>query len=410
MRILFLSNNYPPVSNGGYEQLCQEVAVAFTRMEHRVSILTSADGPGAAIVEEAGIQVRRQLHLEVEGGVLPTTVRLLRDRNRQERENLNSLRTAIDDMHPDAALIWGMWNVPRSVPALTERLMPGRVVYYMCDYWPSLPSAYVQQFQEPARRKLAAWPKKLLGQLMLTKLAREQAIPLALERPFCVSQAVKTLLLRSGVPIGHAQLIYNGIEVGQFPPVRIARWQQGEARLNLLYAGRLALEKGVRTAIQALALLGGRPGARVTLDIVGTGGPHYLQGLKDLVQELRLDEKVTFRDAVPRHEVPALLAEHDVLVFPSEWDALPRVVMEAMATGTVVIGTTTGGTGELLEDGVTGLTFPPGDATGLASQIQRVLEDRPLGERLARAARRRVEQQFTFQRMVDELERVLRDL
>lgn len=411
MRILFLSNYYPPRHNGGYEQLCQEAAVAFSQRGHRVSILTSAKGPGAAVVEESGIQVRRRLHLEVEGGVLQTTVQLLRSRNRLERQNLNSLRSAIDDAQPDVALIWGMWNVPRSLPALAERLMPGRVVYYICDYWPSLPSAYVQQFQEPARRGLTHWPKKLLGQLILTKLRCERPIPLALERPFCVSQAVRRLLIRAAVPIRHARVIYNGIAIEQFPPVRVARWQRAEPDLKLLYAGRLAPEKGVHTAIRALTFVGGQQDRHVTMDVVGTGHPDYVRSLKTLVRELGLDERVAFKSGVPRPKMPALLADHDVLVFPSEWEEpLARMIMEAMATGLVVIGTATGGTGELLEEGVTGLTFGPGDARGLASQIQRVLEDRALGERLAQAARRRVEQQFTFERMVDELETVLGEL
>ena len=411
MRLLFLSNFYPPASNGGYEQLCQEVAAAFTQRGHRVSILTSAEAAGPAVIEEGGIQVRRQLHLEVEGGIAGSTMRLLRDRARLEQENLRNLGATVEDVRPDAALIWGMWNVPRSVPALAERLMPGRVVYYICDYWPSLPSAYVQQFQEPARRRLTRRPKKLLGQLVLTKLRRERAIPLALQRPFCVSQAVRSLLVRAGVQIRHARVIYNGIEIEQFPPVRIARWQQPGSFLKLLYAGRLAPEKGVPTAIRAVALLGGQQDQQVTMDVVGTGHPDYVRSLKALVRELKLDEIVAFTSGAPRSEMPALLADHDVLVFPSEWEEpMARMIMEAMATGLVVIGTTTGGTGELLEEGLTGLTLGPGDARGLASQVQRVLDDRTLGGRLARAARGRVEQQFTSRRMVDELEAVMREL
>jgi glycosyltransferase involved in cell wall biosynthesis len=95
-----------------------------------------------------------------------------------------------------------------------------------------------------------------------------------------------------------------------------------------------------------------------------------------------------------------------VLLFPSIWpEPLARVVQEAMASGLVVIGTTTGGTPELLREGETGLTFPAEDATALAHQIGRLAADPALYNRLALAARHTVETSFTEQRMVDEIER-----
>ena len=71
-----------------------------------------------------------------------------------------------------------------------------------------------------------------------------------------------------------------------------------------------------------------------------------------------LDSKIRFVGQVDRYEMPSVMIEHDVLVFPSVWEEpLARVVQEAMASGLVVIGTVTGGTAEILRDGVTGLTF-----------------------------------------------------
>jgi len=75
-----------------------------------------------------------------------------------------------------------------------------------------------------------------------------------------------------------------------------------------------------------------------------------------------------------------------------------------MACGLVVIGTTTGGTPEILTDGENGLTFKAGDGAMLAEKIARVLREPSLRPRLARAARRTVEERFTMQRMVEELE------
>jgi glycosyltransferase involved in cell wall biosynthesis len=78
-----------------------------------------------------------------------------------------------------------------------------------------------------------------------------------------------------------------------------------------------------------------------------------------------------------------------------------------MAAGLVVVGAPTGGTGEILKEGKTGLTFPAGDAAALAAQIVRLVKEPGRRRRLARAGQTRVVEDFSFTRMVDELETTL---
>jgi glycosyltransferase involved in cell wall biosynthesis len=80
-----------------------------------------------------------------------------------------------------------------------------------------------------------------------------------------------------------------------------------------------------------------------------------------------------------------------------------------MAAGLVVVGTTTGGTGEILRNGETGLTFAPEDADGLAEQVTRLLIDPDLRCRLAQAGRHTVLENFTLDKMVNEIEAYLVD-
>jgi glycosyltransferase involved in cell wall biosynthesis len=111
---------------------------------------------------------------------------------------------------------------------------------------------------------------------------------------------------------------------------------------------------------------------------------------------------------VARAQAPHVLAEHDVLIFPSEWEEpFARSVLEGMAAGLTVIGSTTGGTGEILVEGQTGLTFTAGDSQELARQIGRLAQDPALRRRLAANGRSIVTRRFTLQRMVDELEAAL---
>lgn len=414
MRLLFLSNYYPPRARGGYEQWCNEVAVEFTRRGHAVCVLTSDghDDPlDARYTDDGAIQVQRVLHLEVESGLLGSVIRLLGQRGRLEQENLAHVRATIAEFQPDAALIWGMWNMPRSVPALVEELLGDRVSYYLCDYWPSLPSAYLQQWQAPARRSLSGFPKQILSRPIVAQLIREVPVPLRFENPICVSQAVRHRLIDEGLAFEHAQVIYGGTRIYEFAP-REEPPASGQAarRLRLLYAGRVTATKGVHTAIRALALLSRQTAALpVTLDIVGGGDAAYEHELRAEVQDHGLLDRVHFRGGVPRAQMPSVLEEYDVLLLLSEWEEpFARIVLEAMAAGLVVIGTTTGGTGEILIEHETGLTFRAGDPEDLARQIQRLVDNPELRGQLARAGRRTVEQSFTFKRMVDQLEHALK--
>ena len=413
MQLLFLSNLYPPYALGGYEQWCQEVAIALAERGHTVDVLTSQVGAFAPCSQEDGVTVHRQLHLEVTGGLSQTAFRLLFNRARLEAANLGTVRSLITATKPDAALIWGMWNVPHTVPALVEELMPGRVVYYLCDYWLTLPNAYIQRWHEPARSQWRAlqWAKQRLGDYFLTRLAAEPAIPLRLERPICVSRAVRDLLVAQGAPVAHGQIIYGGTQVKQFLTNRAQQNDQPDAILRLLYVGRLVADKGVHDVLTALQhLKNDHNGPVVTLDVYGEGDPDYTTDLHTFVQQHELEQQVTFHGSVPRTNIPAILARHDVLLFPSIWpEPFARTVLEAMAAGLAVVGTTTGGTSEILQHGQTGLTYPAENAQALAEQIAQLAHD-PAGRiRLARAGQARVMAEFTFERMVDELEATLND-
>ena len=412
MRVLFVSNLFPPHANGGYEQLCQEVSIELAHRGHDVDVLTSAL-QALPSEEEGQIRVHRCLHPEVEGGNIHSIKRLLFDRTHLEAENLRHVERLVTQCRPDIAMIWGMWNIPRSVPALVEQLLGDRVAYYFCDYWPSLPSSYQLQWQHESRRYATRMIKRLVGKPFLYKLRGEPAIHLEFRHPICVSRAVREQLVQEGVPIQHAKVVYLGTQADEF--ARVGRQhmhrERQEGVLRLLYAGRLTATKGVHTAITAIGKIHSEGSASVTLDILGKGEPDYERKLKEMVCHLHLEDHVHFLDKVPHAKMPELIAGFDALVFPSEWEEpFARTVLEAMATGIPVIGTTTGGTPEVLIDGITGLSYPAGDAEALAKQIQRLCNDEPFRRQLAQAAQESVRQNFTLQQTVEQLESILQGI
>jgi glycogen synthase len=409
LRILFVSNFLPPPERGGYEQWCAEVADALSARGHQLAVLTSRESRGGGIEAIREVEIHRVLHREVQSGMLDTAIRILKDRRRLEQENLELVQELVARLDPDVALIWGMWNVPRSVPALLERLLGDRVAYYLCDYWPSLPSAYLQQWQADARRPLTMLPKKVAGRLFLERMTRETTVTLELRKPICVSRAVRELLVQAGVPIGHASVIHGGAMVEEFSAANGGHLQRNTDSFRLVLAGRLTPDKGADTAVDAMRLLASTRHTRpISLDIVGLGGADFGRELRAFVNRHGLEAKVRFLPPVPRTQMPALLAGYNALLLPSRWpEPFARIVLEAMAAGLVVIGTSTGGTGEVLIDQETGLCFPPGDAVSLAAQVERVAQDEGLARRLSEEGQRRVRERFTFLGMVEKLEAAL---
>lgn len=169
-------------------------------------------------------------------------------------------------------------------------------------------------------------------------------------------------------------------------------WPAPQGRLRVLYLGRLMPEKGLDTALQALARLD----AVSTLDIIGSGPE--LAHLQQRTAALRLTERVTFTPWLPSDAVAGRLAQADVLILPSQsrpnWqEQFGRVLIEAMAVGVPVVGSNCGEIPNVI--GEAGLTFSEGDAQGLAAALA-ALRDNPANY-TARvvAGRARVLQHFT---------------
>lgn len=405
MRILFVSNYFPPESRGGYELWCQETALRFAGHGHSVAVLTSRSNREARDGQDGPVEVLRKLHLEVTGGLKSTFLRIA-IRSRLERENRLALEETFSTFEPEVALAWGLWNVPRSVPRGLERRLPGRMAYYLSDYWPTLPSACVQQLNAPARRRLLQIPKRLAAVPVKTWTNCGRSTPLRFEHPICVTSAVRDSLVMAGIPVGHARIVYGGTDVDEFEARDIPERPTG-GPLRTIFLGRLHPDKGVHTAIEAMARLKASKVA-VALDIYGRGDTEYETMLLSLIRRHALEQRVRLRGPVSRRDLPAVLFGYEILIFPSEWEEpFGRVITEAMAAGLCVVGTRTGGAAEILVGEENALTFPPGEAGALSMQLERLAGDDMLRRRLAEAGRRQVRERFSLDRMVGEIEAFL---
>jgi glycosyltransferase involved in cell wall biosynthesis len=411
VRILNLSNFYPPLSLGGFEQWCQEVTDGLRARGHDVAVLTSRH---AARRETEGDPswVHRRLHLEMELASLRNAVRFFTAREREEREDLDCLTALVDAFDPDVVLIWGMWNLHRSVPALAERLRPGRVAYYAGDYWPTLPSQFEPYWRSPARNLLAACAKAPLRAVALRTLARERRPTIRFERVMFPTAFVRDELSRRGFRPREGRLVPGAIDTGPYLRADASPRPADPDHLRLLCVGRLTADKGMDTAVEALGLLVGRHGLqRVSLAIAGSGDDTCRKRLEILARQRRVDGLIRFLGSQPKSALPGIYRDADVFLFTSVWpEPFGRVLVEAMASGLAVVGASTGGAAEILSDGLNALTFEAGDAEGLASQVLRLATSPELRLTLGRRGQQDAATRFDVGRMTAEIEDFLRQV
>jgi glycosyltransferase involved in cell wall biosynthesis len=161
---------------------------------------------------------------------------------------------------------------------------------------------------------------------------------------------------------------------------------------HAVYVGRLAAEKGVPTLLRAWKGLAGK----LALKIIG-GGPQrsHLEAFCDSKQI----KGVYFLGQRPRSEALDQIRSARFLVFPSEsYENFPMCIVEAYACGVPVIAAKIGSTAEIVHDGVTGMTFKPGNAQELLDRVQWAMEHPDLLEEMGRRARTEFEVKYTASR------------
>ncbi len=199
---------------------------------------------------------------------------------------------------------------------------------------------------------------------------------------------------------GRIRVIQNGVDLRRFdalPPKRELRRSlglDGDAIYGI-YAGKIEERKGIGYLMAALREM---PGRAFRFLAIGDGSMEgVLQGFGGI-------EFLGYRRNAAEY-----IKASDFLVLPSLYEGLPNVILEAMAVGTAVVSTRASGIPEIIEDGVSGLLVPPGDAVALRAAIARTAGDAGLRAALAARARRTVER-LSMERMVESFSSLIIEL
>ncbi len=401
LRLLVISNLYPPFYLGGYELGCQDIVERLRGRGHTVTVLTSTYGLSEARTEG-------HVHRWLPFGVVSDRRSLL-DMLRTEWKQQATLRRLIRECAPDVIYVFSLYGVSHGLMLTAQRA--GRpVVYAFSGEWlepAHRGDPWLQLWANGAKTGMKRCVKRLAGRL-LNVVAPVGLEPLDLRGAYFTSAALRSQYVSKGFPVGDAPVIYWGVDTERF---RSGTRQEHGPPLKLLFAGRISTVKGLHTAVEALHLLKQEGNAGVVLDVAGpTQELAYLCAVQKTVDQAGLRNQIRFLGEVPWEEMPRVYADHDVLVFPSIWEEPFSIgLLEAMACGQVVVGTTTGGSAEVLVDGINSLVFSPGDPRQLARQVKRLF-DVPLRRRIGMEARRTVERRFEITVMMDQVEAFLREV
>ncbi|WP_084646407.1 glycosyltransferase family 4 protein [Devosia insulae] len=157
----------------------------------------------------------------------------------------------------------------------------------------------------------------------------------------------------------------------------------GGERAHILFLGRIGDLKGVPQLGEALHRMRHLPNWRATI-----AGDGHVEAARAKAAEYGLAERVELPGWVNGARVAELIASADILVLPSFTENLPLSIIEAMASGLAVVATPVGAVPDIVKDEETGLLVPVGDVEALAAALTRLVEDKPLRQKLGAAALR----------------------
>jgi glycosyltransferase involved in cell wall biosynthesis len=219
-------------------------------------------------------------------------------------------------------------------------------------------------------RKRGTWRKQVDVYIALTQFARGKFI-------------------QGGLPAEKIVVKPNFVDAGLSPG-------SGDGGFAL-FVGRLTEEKGIATLLKAWKHLSNRTG--LSLKIAGDGPMR-----ENVVAASQEMARLEFIGRRPPNEIYDMMGRATALIFPSIWyEGQPRTMIEAMATGTPIVASRLGSMMEMIDDGKNGLLFTPGDAEDLSRQMQRLLEDAPMREKMRSAARSEFENRYTAEKNLPQL-------
>ncbi len=399
MRILTLTNLYPPFYVGGYELRCAAITEALRQRGHKIHVLTSNHGLDQHTVPPDQLHVQRSLRIHGYYGHPWLNLRRLQH---LEAHNNQTLRETITSFQPEVVHVWCMNGISKSL-CLTLQQLGIPTVYDVSDHWilRSLKADVWLDWWNRSEGSLGSRVQRTIWSLLGLRKKLHALAPtnpvgdIRFSRLYFTSARLRELTAEQGYQVQHGAIIHCPVDTDLFYGEPVHRQPR-----SWLWVGRLAEDKGIHTALKALARLGDR--FQGELHIYGKGESGYVAELQTYASEHKLP--VSWHSATP-DQMPDVYRNHDALLFTSEWEEpFALTPLEAMSCGLPVIGTMTGGSRELFRHGENALTYDAGNAQQLADRILTLQTQSELRSKIASIGHQEVRTRFAMKPIVDQVE------
>jgi glycosyltransferase involved in cell wall biosynthesis len=385
MKLLVVTNLYPPQELGGYGRSIADFVWGLQERGHQVQVLCSdagylgpgGNGPSGELVDRC-LMLKGDYHQGVR--VLDDPIALAD----VDRVNAHLLNDWLDQGVWDGILVGNLDLL--GFELLNQLLGPGLPVLQHLGF-------------------------------VNAPFAPEQLPKQSHYRLVSASQAVRSNLVAAGFPVATAPVVYPGARVElmglqatgrRLPP---APGPYGRGALRVCFAGLLMENKGPHTLLEAVAQLHHQGVAIEAMVAGGRFSAAYAMQLEQYAADQGIANDVQFVKQLSRDQLARFFRLNHVAVFPSVApEAFGIVAAEAMASGLALVSSAVGGAAELFEPEVSGLAFRPGDAADLARQLLRLTREPGLLARLQAAGEARVRQQFSVAQSALELEQLFGEI
>ncbi len=404
MKLLHLTNFYPPYAVGQSERQCRLVVNELAARGHFNRVLTSTHTLPNVVDRERFVNRRLRIGLRSTPGRYSPLIWA-------ERMNRRALLDELQGVHSDVLVIWSMAGLSNSL--IWEAQRRGIcVVFAVLDHWPQ------QRLREdPWMQWWTAslpFPQRVLRRLLRTSLiarflfARYPVDPmteLPMQHAFFASRALRDSIQSSGIPVGQAPIIPYCVGRDEIP----GQPQRREELRRLLWIGRLDSDRDPMTAIQAIQELRHTGQHQFTLDIFGRGEVTFESRIHDYIRDAQLGGAVTVRHASVE-EMVGLFPTYDMFLYSARHpEPFPMVILRAMAARLPVISTLEGACADILRHNDNCVAFRAGDPVDCAARIRGLAADRALVNEMAERAYREVLDNFSATIVAGRVERVLND-
>ena len=428
MKVLIVSNMYPPLYQGGYEVRCRQVAEALQQRGCEVRVLTSVFGlPMKAlgafprlteVIDE--VRVDRWLYNSA-FGPQPRHRPWTLFQAKRELADARGFCKVLEDFRPHVVNWWNMNGLSKLLLPIPEsRGIPS--VHWIEDSW--MINDYGPNGEKAAQFWTGVWDGDW-GPLPCRPLARwignqwEKRVSLEglptrtfPNRPALVSfvsEYLRKMYHKSGLKWPSSDVQFGGIPAARFfCPIEEKKRVVGEIRM--LYAGQITPDRGAHTLIESLGQMAPLLRKNVSLTVVGAAtGVHqpYYQRVVERVNALGLTGVVKLVGKIGHDQMAQIYKMHDLLVFPStRGEGLPLVMAEAMVAGCAVITTGSGGAQEIAELAQLPV-FPKEDSLALARLLESLVEQPERLRELAMNGQAVALRELTLEKMIEQWEHTL---